>query len=68
MDNSTKLRDETRELLVNRPAVLAISKIAEETEISESWLNTFARGAIENPGVVTICKLNEYLTNYAKGL
>lgn len=66
MDLSTKLRDETRDLLCNRPASLSIGQIARDLEIAESWLNTFRRGEIENPGVVTICKLKEYLTNYNK--
>lgn len=68
MDTSTKLRDDTRDLLSNRPATLSIATIAEKTGIPESWLNTFRRGEIENPGVVTICKLNEFLTKHAKNL
>lgn len=63
---ATALRDETRELLINRPASLPIATIAADLDISEAWLNTFRRGKIENPGVVTICALNAYLKNHNK--
>lgn len=66
MAEITTLRDETRELLLNRPASLAVSAIAEAIDVSTSWLNAFARGEIDNPGVVTIETLNTYLKNHAK--
>lgn len=66
MAEITKLRDETRELLLNRPASLAVGTIAEAMGVSKSWLNAFARGDIENPGVVTIETLNVYLKKFAK--
>jgi hypothetical protein len=66
MAEITTLRDETRELLLNRPASLAVSTIAEAIDVSTSWLNAFARGKIENPGVVTIETLNTYLKKHAK--
>jgi transcriptional regulator with XRE-family HTH domain len=66
MAEPTKLRDETRELLKNRPATLEIKTIAADLGVSVGWLNQFARGKIENPGVVTICALNNYLSNFNK--
>lgn len=66
MQEVTKLRDETRELLLNRPASLAVGTIADEIGVSKSWLNSFARGEIGNPGVVTIETLNAYLKKFAK--
>lgn len=66
MPEATALRDETRELFLNRPASLAVGTVAEAIDVSKSWLNAFARGEIENPGVVTICKLNAYLKKHAK--
>lgn len=61
-----RLRNETRELLITRPLTLTMSKISEETGISKSWLATFSRGDIENPGVVTIQILNAYLKRNAR--
>ena len=66
MAEPTALRDETRELLKNRPATLEMKTIAADLSVSVGWLNQFARGKIENPGVVTICALNAYLKNLAK--
>lgn len=64
MHITTKLRDETRGLLKNRPASLTNTKIAEDLNISIDWLTKFRDGKIENPGVVTIESLNVYLKNY----
>lgn len=66
MQKITTLRDETRELLLNRPATLKIQDISEALDVSSSWLNTFARGALADPGVVKIQTLNAYLRNIAK--
>lgn len=63
----TTLRDETRELLLNRPAKLTTRKIAEDVGVSVGWITAFSRGEIDNPGVVTIETLNAYLkTNQKK--
>ena len=66
MTEDSKWRDETRELFLNRPASLAVGAVAEAIDVSTSWLNAFARGKIDNPGVVTINKLNNYLKKHAK--
>ena len=66
MAEPTALRDETRELLKNRPATLEMKTIAANLGVSVGWLNQFTRGKIENPGVVTICALNAYLKNLTK--
>ena len=62
----TTLRDETRHLLLNRPVWLSTKKIAQLINVSPSWLNSFARGEIENPGVVTIETLNFHLKDQLK--
>lgn len=62
----SKFRDETRDLLNDRPASLSISAIAEATGVSEAWLNMFRRGEINNPGVVTVETINVFLKNYKK--
>ena len=66
MAEPTALRDETRELLKNRPATLQMKTIAADLSVSVGWLNQFARGKIENPGVLQICALNAYLKNLTK--
>lgn len=66
MPEITTLRDETRELLLNRPQTLKTSTIADDLRVSVAWLNAFARGNIENPGVVTIETLNAYLKKATK--
>lgn len=66
MAEVTTLRDETRELLLNRPASLSVGEIAEAIGVSKSWLNAFARGGIDNPGVVTIETLNAFLKKFSK--
>ena len=66
MAEPTALRDETRELLKNRPATLEMKTIAADLSVSVGGLNQFARGKIENPGVLTICALNAYLKNLTK--
>lgn len=66
MPEITTLRDETRELLLNRPASLSVGDIADAIKVSKSWLNAFARGDIPNPGVVTVETLNAYLKKCAK--
>lgn len=66
MNTAPQILEETRQLLLNRPVHLTLVKIAEVTELSESWLSKFGRGEIENPGVVTVYRLNEYLKNYKK--
>lgn len=66
MTEGTTLRDTTRQLLVDRPASLSTATIATEVGVSSAWLNAFARGKINNPGVVTIEKLNAYLKTFAK--
>lgn len=66
MTNVTNLRDRTRLALNNRPASLTLAEICKELSVSESWLRLFSRGKIENPGVVTIETLNEFLKNYKK--
>lgn len=66
MTEVTTLRDRTRLMLNNRPVSLPLAEIAAAIKISESWLFKFSRGNIENPGVVTIETLYNFLKNYKK--
>ena len=60
----TTLRDNTRTLLLNRPASLSTAEIAAEIRVSSAWINAFAKGKIKNPGVVTVESLFVFLTNF----
>lgn len=62
------LRDITRSLYNERPKTVKAEEVAEHLGVSVSWLNTFARGEIENPGVMTIEALKAYLENKTKGV
>lgn len=56
----------TRKLLNDRPASLAIDKIAEDLGFSSAWLRMIAREKIDDPGVLKIQALNRYLKNCKK--
>ena len=55
------MRDETRTLLIDRPRSLTYERIALDCGTSVRWLQAFAAGKIDNPGVVTVETLNTYL-------
>lgn len=64
MTNGTKLRDETLYLMRYRPVILTQIQIAKDTGLTVDWLSKFQNGKIDNPGVVYVEILNEYLKNY----
>jgi len=57
----TGWRDETRQLLLNRPRNLEYKTIADETGLSVAWIRAFAVGQSDNPGVVFVETLYVYL-------
>jgi hypothetical protein len=61
---TTKWQDETRKLLLNRPATLSYKTIADSIGVTEAWVKLFAIGRTENPGVNTVEALNNYLKTY----
>uniref|UniRef100_A0AAU6VZU6 Endonuclease n=1 Tax=Pseudomonas phage Pavpe01 TaxID=3138545 RepID=A0AAU6VZU6_9VIRU len=61
---ATGWRDQTRQLLKNRPRTLAYETIAAETGLSVPWLRAFAAEQSDNPGVVYVETLYVYLSNY----
>ena len=65
-DNFTEWRDKTKYLFLNRPACLTIESMSKDLNISPQWLRAFGRGAIANPGVNTVEKINLYLTKKVK--
>jgi len=63
MNEGAKLLEETRQLLIKRPADVPLSKVAADVGVSVQWLRNFAKGddSAANPGIVTVGKLNAYL-------
>ena len=61
-NEGTSLRDRTIYLL-NSNRDKSLKEIAEATNTSYVWLSAFSRGRSLNPGVNTVQKLYEYLTN-----
>ncbi|OHD25426.1 MAG: hypothetical protein A2Y38_12760 [Spirochaetes bacterium GWB1_59_5] len=66
MASEQSWRDIARNLLNERPASLKMETIAKDIGVSSAWLRMFARGEINNPGVMTIQELTVYLKNYKK--
>lgn len=61
---ATGWRDQTRQLLNERPRSLNYDRIAKDTGLTVAWLRAFATGTSDNPGVVYVETLFIYLTNY----
>lgn len=60
------LLDETLLLLRNRPVTLELKQIAQAIDVSPNWLSMLNKGNINNPGVVGIQKLHDYLLSKQK--
>lgn len=63
---ATGWRDQTRQLLNDRPQWLKYDQISTDTGLTVAWLRDFASGKTENPGVVYVETLFIYLSNKAK--
>ena len=61
MNEGAKLLEETRQLLLTRPANVPLSKVAEDMNVSVQWLRNVANGVSTNPGIDTVGKLKAYL-------
>lgn len=55
------LYQKTLKLLQDRPARLELKKIAEDLNISYSWILKFHKGKIKNPSYNTLQSLHDYL-------
>lgn len=55
------LYTETLNLIQNRPAKLELKKIAEDLDISYSWILKFHKDEIKNPAYRTLQSLHDYL-------
>ena len=60
------LLDETLLLLRNRPVTLELKQIAQAIDVSPNWLSMLNKGNIDNPGIVGIQKLHDYLVSKQK--
>lgn len=60
------LLDETLILLKNRPVTLELKQIAKAIDVSPNWLSMLVNNKIDNPGVVSIQKLHDYLVSKKK--
>lgn len=62
----TTLRDETRQLLLNRPVHLEYKTIGKKIGKSTRWLTMLSAGELTDPGVCTIETLNAFLKQEIK--
>jgi len=62
MNEATSFRDHTIYLL-NSQHEKSLAKIAKDLNLNYAWLSAFSRGKCINPGVNTVQKLYEYLTD-----
>lgn len=60
------LLDDTLALLKNRPVTLELKQIAKAIDVSPNWLSMLVNNKIDNPGVVSIQKLHDYLVSKQK--
>lgn len=60
------LLDETLILLKTRPVTLELKQIAKAIDVSPNWLSMLNKGKIDNPGIVGIQKLHDYLVSKKK--
>ena len=59
MEKVTEIRDETRKLLLQRPAYLTPEMIGKAIGKSTKWVQTFNRN--ENPGIVPTETMRQFL-------
>jgi hypothetical protein len=64
--NTSKLRDEARQLLANRSVKITYKDIASATGVSLRWIENFAAGDIVNPGVCYVEAIKDFLTEQAQ--
>ena len=57
----TKFREKTLKLLRDRPASMNLKEVAEGSGLNEAWIRSFHQGKVNNPSVVFIEILYEFL-------
>ncbi len=58
------LINETRRKLVNRPRTKTMEEIAEQAEVSITWLSRFANNRVPEPGASKVQRLYEVLSEH----
>lgn len=58
--------EDTYRRLAEVPRWITLSQIAQDTGLQVSWVSAFAARKIEEPGIVKVQRLYEYLTNVDK--
>lgn len=58
---NTTERDAIIKMLNERPSTLSFDHMAERLVVSAAWLRLLARGKIENPSIVLMHTLRDYL-------
>lgn len=56
------LYQKTIELITNRNRTLTYPVLAEKTGLSKHWIEKFAQGEIQQPSVIKVQKLYEFLS------
>lgn len=58
--------EDTYRRLAEVPRWITLSQIAQDTGLQVSWVSAFAAKKIEEPGIVKVQRLHEYLSNIDK--
>lgn len=56
------LAEKTLDLVQNRPRSVTLADLAKRVRVSVSWMGKFAQGLIPNPGVNTVQKIYDALS------
>ncbi|WLJ71214.1 hypothetical protein [Sphingomonas phage Birtae] len=59
--DSVPLLARTLDLVQSAPRSITYSKMAQECGVSVAWISRFAASKIDNPGIVTVQCLHDYL-------
>ncbi|QJD54473.1 hypothetical protein P9A30_gp31 [Sphingomonas phage Lucius] len=60
---SVPLLKRTQELVLNAPRSISYAEMGRQIEASAKWVSLLAKGKLENPGIVTVQRLHDYLAN-----
>ena len=64
---SVPLLKRTQELVRAAPRHISYAEMGRQIDASAKWVSLLANGKLENPGVVTVQRLHDYLTALASG-
>lgn len=60
---SVPLLKRTQELVLSAPRHISYAEMGRQIEASAKWVSLLAKGKLENPGIVTVQRLHDYLAN-----